>query len=323
METGSACPKISVVVPIYNIEKYVDRCVTSILRQTYSNTEIILVDDGSTDGSSALCDQYQRSAANVQVIHQENQGLSAARNAGTAAASGEYIVFIDGDDYICERFLSTLWGALYRNKAQMAVCGMAVVRDGGSAEPGRRSCRETAYSRAEALSVMLYQKQFDVSACGKLYPIGIARQHPFPIGRVYEDILPVTQMVSRAERVVWLPAKLYCYYQRRGSIMHSGSAAQYQDELDMTDAMYDYVSQTCPAAEPAALCKKFSNYCQVLAAVKRSKDAAQMGKLRERIMKFLCACAPRVACNSQARYKNRLAATALWVTGVTRGFEYG
>ena len=106
MEIGSAYPKISVVVPIYNIEKYIDRCVKSILRQTYSNTEIILVNDGSTDESPAICDRYRQSAANVQVLHQENQGLSAARNAGTAAATGEYIAFVDGDDYIGENFLS-------------------------------------------------------------------------------------------------------------------------------------------------------------------------------------------------------------------------
>lgn len=319
MEIGSAYPKISVVVPIYNIEKYIDRCVKSILRQTYSNTEIILVNDGSTDESPAICDRYRQSAANVQVLHQENQGLSAARNAGTAAATGEYIAFVDGDDYIGENFLSVLWGTLYRSRAQIAVCGMAVVRGERGKPAGFSGGKETVYSATEALPAMLYQKEFDVSACGKLYPIGIARRHPFPVGRVYEDILPVTQMISHADRTVWMPAKLYCYCQRRGSIMHSGSAAQYQDELDMTDAMYDFVSRTCPAAEPAALCKAFSNYCQVLTALLRSEDAAQTGALRQRTVEFLWACAPRIARDPRARPKNRLAAAAFWAAGATRG----
>lgn len=307
-------------MPVFNIEEYIDRCVESILRQTYPNVELILVDDGSTDSCPAICDRYQQAKRHITVVHQRNQGLSAARNAGTAVASGEYITFIDGDDFVRETFIGALFEALRRNNAQIAVCGMASITDSTPCSPARKERGAKAvYSGQDALPVMLYQKMFDISACGKLFRTEDVRKVSFPVGRVYEDIVPVTQLIGGAERVVWLPERMYCYYQRQGSIVHSSGLAARRDELDMTDEMYAFVSRTYPEAEPAALCKRFSNYCQVLAAVQRNGRDASARQMRKRVMSVLWECAPHVMRDSRARYKNRLAALLLCIASIFTG----
>ena len=123
-------PKISVVIAIYNIEKYLHRCIISVLSQTYQNQEIILVDDGSTDNSSSICEAYSKMDSRVIVIHQENQGLSAARNVGTRNASGEWITYIDGDDYVHPCFLECLYLSAMKSNANIIVCGSKIVTNG-------------------------------------------------------------------------------------------------------------------------------------------------------------------------------------------------
>ena len=123
-------PLISVIVPVYNVEKYIAACVDSILAQTYTNLEILLVDDGSTDSSGALCDEYARRDVRVRVIHQENGGLSDARNTGMQSAQGTYFAFVDSDDFIAGDYIAYLYGMIEKHHAQIAVCGYQKVYPG-------------------------------------------------------------------------------------------------------------------------------------------------------------------------------------------------
>ncbi|MCQ5131146.1 glycosyltransferase [Butyricicoccus faecihominis] len=310
METDK--PLVSLVIPVYNLERYLKRCVESVLHQTFPNLEVILVDDGSTDKSPAMCDAYQKADNRVTVLHQKNQGLSAARNAGTAAASGEYIAYVDGDDYIHPEYVSTLLNGMLKNRAQISVCGFRIVGEAPAQISPNCERKESVYSKYDALSTMLYQKKFDVSAWGKMFQTEDIRRFPFPVGKVYEDILSIVQAFGTAERVAWNPSELYFYYQREESIVHSEKIELREDEIEMTDCMYDYVKAHCPQAEAAARCKKFSNYCQVLKAVSANKEAAQ--NMREHLQLFLQNNAPKVLRDSQARFKNRAAALLIMIS---------
>lgn len=295
-------PKVSVVVPIYQIERELPQCIESILQQTFSDFQLILVDDGSEDGCAKICDRYAQRDERVMCIHKKNGGLSSARNAGTVVARAEWITYVDGDDCIAPVYLEKMWEAVQRSGADVAVCMFSCT--------GNPSSREGDYAftlnRVDAVKEMLYQKTMDVSACGKLYRTQVMRQNLFPVGFVFEDILPITKVICAAERVVVLPEQLYGYVQREGSIMHSRNHRFREDELIMTDKMFEYVQQNCPEAIRAARSKKYSNYCQAMIAL--SEQDENFKKKRRVIRRFLRANAFRVLFDCNVRMKNRGAA---------------
>lgn len=214
---------ISVIVPVYNMEKYLKRCVDSILAQEYRQLEIILVDDGSTDASPAMCDAYAEQDQRVQVIHKENGGLSDARNAGMAVAKGAYIGFVDSDDWIEPGMYRAMYEAAVANGAQVAVCRYAEicldkVVDGSGNEI-------VPLSREEVLDIYICEHpQYKIynSVWSKLFKREIIGDTLFPKGRNSEDIMFTTKAFCRLERCVYLDTAYYNYVkEREGSIMNA------------------------------------------------------------------------------------------------------
>lgn len=162
-------PLISIIVPIYNVEKYLRRCVDSIFCQSYHNLEVWLVDDGSPDGCPAICDEYAQKDKRIHVIHKPNGGLSDARNVAIDVATGEYITFIDSDDYVTPDYVSTLYALIERYKAQMSIASWHIFPEGDTPTMPAVKVKEFKMDRNTALSNMFYQKGFDVSACVKMY----------------------------------------------------------------------------------------------------------------------------------------------------------
>lgn len=232
---------ISIVVPVYNVENYLDTCITSILDQTYSNIEIVLVDDGSTDNSGKICDYYAVMDERVKTIHTKNGGLSDARNKGISQAKGEYIMFIDSDDVVNVNFVEYLYNLLKCNSADIAIC------DPVHCYPGKEINFEPEklkkiYKPEDAIVEMLYQKTFLVAAWGKLYRKEYFNDILFPYGMLYEDSAIMYRIFDKTKKIVYGNAKLYGYMHREGSITTKKFSKKDFDILIICEQITKYFS---------------------------------------------------------------------------------
>lgn len=222
---------ISVIVPVYNVEKYLDRCVKSIVNQTYKNLEIILVDDGSPDRCPAMCDAWAERDSRIKVIHKENGGLSDARNAGMEIASGTYIAFVDSDDWVAADYIGAMHRAIQDTGAEIAACD--VVISYGDMEMGavaKKSALRVCDSE-EAIGDILKGEGFRAVAWNKLYHKSLLENEQYPVGKYHEDEFFTYRILAKVEKLVYLDRKLYFYFQRPGSIMNSVSM-KHLDALD-------------------------------------------------------------------------------------------
>lgn len=299
---------ISIIVPVYNVEKYLNQCVQSILGQTYQDFELLLVDDGSSDNSGQMCDDYAERDSRVKVIHKENGGLSDARNKGTELARGEYITYVDSDDYVREDYLETLRSLMDRSNADIAVTGIEKFYDGDALTSEPRDGERRVMSGIEALFNVLYQKDMDTSACAMLLKTDIAYKNPFPVRKYHEDDFTTYKYYLSAKRVAVSNQKQYYYRQRKGSIMHSFGQASL-DELDAGDHIVEYCEQSCVKLINAAKSKQFSNYCQVLLSIPPSEIDVQTYL---RILNLLKENRKSILLDKNARKKNRFAAFILY-----------
>ena len=224
---------ISVIVPVYNVEKYLRRCIDSILAQTYTNLEIILVDDGSPDNCPAICDEYAEKDSRIKVIHQQNGGLSAARNAGLDIATGDYIGFVDSDDYISFEMYEKLLNILMESNSDLSICGMAYYDENSKCIDQECPLTDRTFSNLEIYGEL--QKElywFYVNACPKLYKRFIFEDIRFPIGKLYEDNCIVHYIFQKCNSIVTTSNKWYCFTVRNGSITHSGFSIKSLDDID-------------------------------------------------------------------------------------------
>ena len=186
---------ISIVVPVYNVEKYLGTCVESILKQTYSNIEVILVDDGSTDCSGKMCDHYMGQDERIKVIHKKNGGLSDARNKGIIQAEGEYITFIDSDDVVSSDYVEYLYNILEENDGDIAICNPVHCYPNEKIVFEQETFKRV-YKAEDAIVEMLYQKSFLVAAWGKLYKKDYFEEIEFPKGMLFEDSAVMYKMMN-------------------------------------------------------------------------------------------------------------------------------
>lgn len=208
---------VSVIVPVYHVKPYLNSCLDSILAQTYENLQIILVDDGSTDGSGSICDQYAARDPRIRVIHQENLGVSAARNAGLAAATGTWIGWVDSDDWIePEMFARLLEGATQEN-ADIALCGRYQEYPDRRVPFGPKS--EAVLTGSAGLLSLLEETQMDNALYDKLYRRELFDGIRFPEGRTYEDLAVLYRVFEKADRILCLTQPLYHYRQRPTGII--------------------------------------------------------------------------------------------------------
>ena len=227
---------ISVIVPVYNVEEYLHYAVESLAKQTYKDFEVILVNDGSTDNSGRLCDEYEKQYDWIRVYHKENGGLSDARNYGVSRATGDWIFFLDPDDYI-ESFILELLVRLQRTYNVNLIS--TKVQSTNSYEIYSELnandfdiTKIKKLSKDEALSLMLENKIDTVSACAKLYRKTILEKKPFPIGKIYEDFFVIAEHLRLAEDIIIYPVVTYHYYNRPGSIVRSNFTAKQYDFFD-------------------------------------------------------------------------------------------
>lgn len=229
---------ISVIVPIYRVEPYLDRCVESLTAQRFSDLEILLIDDGSPDACGAMCDSWARRDRRIRVIHRENGGLSRARNTGLAAARGRYIAFVDGDDYVHPQFLSALYQAVKRSGAQIGICAVEPFLPGQCPKRAERVASESVLSAREALADMLCGRLFHRVVWNKLYDRSVLEGLRFPPDKCREDEFFTYRAVAAARTVAVVDTPLYFYLRRADGLMHAAPARQldaleaYRQRLD-------------------------------------------------------------------------------------------
>ncbi len=255
---------ISIVIPVYNVKTYLPWCLDSVLSQTYANIEVILINDGSTDGSKLVCDEYALRDSRIRVIHQVNAGPSVARNNALDLISGEYVTFVDGDDLIHPRYIETLYGNLCNNDAQISSVTFKLIREDVMGIVDCDIIGELKVFSAEcAVAQVLYQNKMDSGTCGKLYKRELFDGIRFPENKLYEDLSALPRLYEKATTIVHQLAPIYYYRQRNTSLMNSFSLKR-ADVLDVTDEIVEHVKIHHSSLLPAAYDRKFSANMNIL-----------------------------------------------------------
>lgn len=242
---------ISVIIPVYNVEDYLERCLKTVLAQTYENLEILLIDDGSTDGSGRICDEASEKDTRIRVWHTENQGPSAARNLGLDHVQGQYLLFADGDDILSVEYVSFLYEQLQKSKADIAVCRYVATKDGAFEETN--GTKQLVWFGKEALENLLYQKYYTTGPVCKLFCREVFDGIRFPLGTLYEDTLAIAMAMGKARQVVYSDAIKYGYYQRAGSTMRSTYQEETWQYIEITEQLMEYIMNTYPELQRAAV----------------------------------------------------------------------
>lgn len=240
-------PEVSVIVPIYKVEKYLNRCVDSILSQTFKDFEIILVDDGSPDKCGEICEAYAKKNNNIKVIHKENGGLSDARNAGLEVAAGKYIVFVDSDDYIDSNMIDILYRRLVDTGADMTICNYLYVDEDETPMPEYNeflAIEDTTYTGMQVLyGATTKGRIYFVTACNRMYKRELWKDIRFPKGKLFEDDHVFHKLCLKCDLVAGVSKPLYFYRQRYGSIVRTVYTVQHLDDVEalfaQVDAMYE------------------------------------------------------------------------------------
>ena len=228
---------ISVIVPVYNVEDYLEECINSILSQTYANLEILIVDDGSTDSSLAILQEFSQRDNRITIFTKENGGLSSARNRAIDEAKGEYFTFIDSDDYIEENYIEYLMKSLIDNEADISIVNSYHMIKGKRKDIINNDGSVSIFSRREVLEKM-YSKENDFigilqSAQGKLYKKELFKNIRYPLGKKYEDAFTTYKLYLNSKKIVYTNIALYAYRIREGSILRSGYSLSNLDVLEM------------------------------------------------------------------------------------------
>ena len=306
-QTTPINPLISVIIPVYNVSQFLDRCLESVVHQTYQNLEIILIDDGSTDSSGLLCDEWAIKDSRIRVIHTSNSGAAAARNAGLDVAGGAYITFVDADDYLEKNILETMLEVLHNHNASCCMCGYTPVDELGDKKQTVAVNCETKLSGIQAIKERYLHHKMEyniVNPWGKLFAASMWKDLRFTKGLYYEDLDIMPYLYHRCDCMVAIPQNGYFYYLRSGSasrgtgtddkryidsvlvrqkhVAFYKSIGEYGMSISVTQMLYDLIiTSACNGWIPADE-EKFSQntYRQYLKDILRSPAVSVKNKVR-------------------------------------------
>lgn len=296
---------ISVIVPVYNVEKYIRRCLDSIVNQTYSNLEIILIDDGSKDASGKICDEYAKKDNRITVIHKQNGGLSDARNYGIDKAKGNYISFVDSDDYLSNDYISYLYKLLKENTADISVCDYQLFKN--EIKPKDVEIVEKVYSKMEMLEHMLYGGHNLISAWCKLYDIKLFKKIRYPKGHIYEDVATTYLLYENSDKIVVSNEAKYYYFVREDSITNLEFSKNNYEIISSNDKMINYLSKY-DNLEQALMRRKVFSRLSLLCKMVLSN---YYGTDRNEITKYILENKKYILNNPNASKKDKIAVRLL------------
>lgn len=283
---------ISVIIPVYNVEKYIKECLDSVINQSYKDLEIILVDDGSTDRSGIICDEYAFKDNRIKVIHKENGGLSSARNIGMKIATGEFFTFIDSDDYIATSMIEELYNALIDTSADLSICNIS-----------RKSYFEKnivkniiVHKKEKTLMLLLKEKQIQTSACAKLYKKCLFDDIYYPDGKLYEDFGTTYKLIHRAQRIAHINTPMYYYRFNEVSITKSRFTNKHLDYFDISEELCFFIEKEYPKLLQLAKNHSTRNAIAFMRRISSSNFSDQqtirflVKEVKKNILKYIFSC---------------------------------
>lgn len=251
-------PKISVIVPVYNLENYIDITLNSLINQTYNNLEIILIDDGSTDNSLKICNTFAQKDSRIKVIHTENKGVSSARNTGIEHATGEYISFCDGDDTVELDMYEFLYNNLVADNADISICGIKMVHTDNSVTSVSKG-KNVIWNNKEDYIKDLLKGYISMSVSAKLFKASICKSVNFSTDlRTYEDKFYNFETAFKVNRITCHNTPKYTYYRRKGSSSIMEFSEKFFDGIKSADRMIAIIEETCPKLSENAHAHKLS-----------------------------------------------------------------
>lgn len=304
---------ISVIVPVYNVEKFLPSCIDSILSQTYKKLEILLVDDGSTDACPAICDAYAAKDDRVRVMHKRNSGVSETRNMGLDLARGDYLCFVDADDTIDEGYVENLYQMLREKDADVALCGWhEFFPESGQPFPAVFLDPEETqvWNREQTLKALLYQIPIDCAFWAKLYKRELFEGIRMTPGRVYEDMEAGFQVFERVDLACYNPYKGYRYLLRDNGIIRGDFSERKMDQINFVEEMKERLLPGYPVLEPAIWSRFFRANCHIYLQI---PDGPEYGKYRRRIEENIVESRWKVLRDPHARKGTRIAALCTYL----------
>lgn len=257
--------KISVIVPVYNIDSYLQRMLDSLIRQSYTDLEIILIDDGSLDNSGKICDEYAAMDSRIRVVHKDNEGVSVARNLGLELSSGDYIGFVDSDDVIDENMYKKLYDNMVINDCDISVCDYVTFSDKVNFEY-RDNIK--IYSREQALRDIITDGAITNFLWNKLFKKSLFNKVRFPKGKIYEDLYVMPKLIMSSKKVCYDNSKLYGYFKRNNSYVNTYNDQKNNNYLSFCDECYEYLSKYNFLEEDLVKYRCFYIYSAFLQAAK-------------------------------------------------------
>lgn len=301
-------PAVSVIIPVYNTERYLPQCLESVLGQSFQDFEVIIVNDGSTDRSAQIIQEFAQKDTRISIIEQLNKGLSESRNAGINKAKGKWITFIDSDDMVGPSFLQALIQAAIQNGADIACCAKWLFTDENNCRlfPSRHTNKVTVLSPSQALTNALYQKDNpDYSAWNKLYRRTLWENRKFKPGIYFEDMDVIPQVFLEAKRITFTEEPLYFNRRHSESILSTTYDLKKAELLDIAEAVYNLVVGKGKKLERAAQSNLFSACCSILM---RTEASETFEEYRERAWRTIRELRSGILFNPHTRSRNKGAA---------------
>lgn len=250
---------ISIIVPVYNVEKYLENCIDSILKQTYTNFEVILIDDGSTDTSGEICDKYVEKDKRIQVIHSKNGGISKVRNKGIELAKGDYISFIDSDDIVSPKFLEILFTTINESQADISICGFeSFYYNEPNLMQEQNIEKSYTYTKNTAMKALLEDEIITNHLWNKLYKRELWTGITFPDGKKFEDVSVMYKIFEKCQKIEYNPITLYYYRRRSDSILGNVNEEMLKDYIDVIQDRNIYLKEHYKTLEKEIECNKIN-----------------------------------------------------------------
>ena len=301
---------ISIIIPVYNVEKYLRNCINSVIAQTYKNIEIILVDDGSLDTCPAICDEYAKKDLRINVIHKKNGGLSDARNTGIELAKGKYITFIDSDDDVSREYIEYLYELLIKNHTKMSIATHTVISNKKRISWGNGYTKKLLTTE-ECLDRMLCDQGFSISAWAKLYSKELFKEVRFPKGKLNEDNGTTYKLVLQCEKIAYGNKSIYNYYKRENSITTSKFNLKKIDLVELTDKMCNEIDRKYPNLKNSTNKKRVTSRFSVLRQMAVAKLNEEEKVLEKEIVKYIKQRKKQILENNKMSKRDKIALITL------------
>ena len=314
-------PLISVIVPAYNVEKFIGKCIDSILRQSFKDFEVLLIDDGAKDSTPEICDACAKKDSRIKVYHKENGGLSDARNYGIDRMQGKYVTLIDSDDYVDSGYFEYLYGLITQEEdIQIAICGKKSVREDENASPDPETFHEIITGE-RAVQKMLCGHGSGHSAWGKLYSADLWKTVRYPKGKIYEDYATTYRVMALVDKAAWGNAAMYFYVQHIESIMHQKCSRRSLSLVDIADEETEFIVKKWPALKQEALARKVTSELKCLQNILNAKNE-EFDDYKQKIVEDVRRHKGELLASKKVALKTKIKIIALLLGERTFGFIY-